>query len=407
MVERRPNARPVATIRLTFPVIVIMRRHSKLSLAALLLALTFSVGNASELQSAHHSIEALASFDALANVHGGIDRGIEVPSVLELIGESSWSSTSALRHTLKVNLQTTFGGAFSAERSGDIQAVSSVDAANTAVIFEAWYRLETSDGRLSALVGLHDLNSEFYVLERASVLLNGSFGNGPEIAQASPSIFPTSAFGGVVAARIGALGYLRLGAYDGIPGDPSDPYGTHVSFNNGDGVFSIVETGITLDRYAIPAKAAIGLWHSSAEFNDFDAHIRDSNAGLYVIAEAPLMWADEARPLGFFFQFGLTRASRNMIDSYYGAGIHWHDPFERQTDDAFSFGVAHARLAGAYRRTNAITSSAETAIEISYAWRINPYLVVQPDLQFVLSPVGAASAADATVLGARIVIAID
>ena len=62
-------------------------------------------------------------------------------------------------------------------------------------MFEAHYEHRFLDDRLGVLVGLHDLNADFYVTEYSGLFLNKSFTIGPELTQIGPSVFPTTAPG--------------------------------------------------------------------------------------------------------------------------------------------------------------------------------------------------------------------
>jgi porin len=351
------------------------------------------------------SLEIIGTFDLLANLRGGRKRGIDIPSTLEIVGDYFWGDAdNANAHHIKLNLLGTAGGNFSADRIGDIQTVSSVEAPNSAKLFEAWYEYTFGAKRASLRVGLQDLNAEFYVLERASSLLHSSFGIGPEIAQANASLFPTTALGAVVRIRPNDKTYVAAGIYDGFPGSPTDKFGTHIRFDDGDGLFAIGEVGYVDAAHELPAKAAIGVWHTTASFEDIAGVTRGGNSGAYVITELPLTKIRADGNLGLFLQFGFARASRNEVGRYFGGGLHWIAPFAGREEDEFSAGVAHARLSNTHRQPNGLRRRAETAIELSYAYQLNDWLVVQPDIQFVIDPGSHDEIDDAVTTGIRIVV---
>src|SRR5258708_2393634 len=100
-----------------------------------------------------------------------------------------------------------------------------------------------NDG-LSFLFGLHDLNSEFYVTEASGLFLNSSFGVGPELShsgKAGPSLFPTTALGLRARAVLNDQWSIQTAVYDGVPGNPDDPRGTHIILRADEGVMSISE----------------------------------------------------------------------------------------------------------------------------------------------------------------------
>ncbi len=353
------------------------------------------------------STELVANFDLLANLDGGRDQGVEVPSTLDLISDLTWGNQdSNTAHRIKLFVQGTAAGDFSTDRVGDLQVVSSLEAPNTVKLFEAWYQYTLADQHASVLIGLHDFNTEFYVLERASELLHSSFGIGPELSQANASLFPTTALGAVVRFQPRDQLYVTAGIYDGIPGKPTDPYGTHIRFDNDDGIFAVAEVGHLDDTHKIPMKAAIGAWHSTATFEDPTGARRNENSGAYLIAETPIRTFDRDGNIGLFFQFGMAQASRNAISRYVGGGLQWIAPFTGLGNDSLSLGVAHARLSGKQRRALGVRNRAETAIELTYAYRVNRWLMVQPDVQLIVDPGAANDVDDAFVAGLRIVLSL-
>ena len=353
------------------------------------------------------STELVVTFDLLANLDGGRDQGVEVPSTLDLISDLTWGNRENIKaHRIKLFVQGTAGGDVSKDRVGDLQVVSSIEAPNTVKLFEAWYQFTLPDQHTSVLVGLHDFNTEFYVLERSSGLLHSSFGVGPELSQANASLFPTTALGAVVRYQPRDQLYVTAGIYDGIPGKPTDPYGTHIRFDNGDGIFAVAEVGHLDNTHKIPTKAAIGAWHSTANFEDPTGARRNENTGAYMIAESPIRMFDRDGNIGLFFQFGMAQASRNAISRYLGVGLHWNAPFTGRGNDSLNLGVAHTRLSGKQRRVLGIRNRAETAIELTYAYHVNRWLIVQPDLQLIVDPGVANDIEDAFVAGLRIVLSL-
>src|SRR6185436_5974337 len=67
--------------------------------------------------------------------------------------------------------------------AGDAQGVSEISAPSRWRLQEGWIQQSLFDGRLSLLAGRYDLGTEFYVLPAAAVLINSSFGAGPEFTE--------------------------------------------------------------------------------------------------------------------------------------------------------------------------------------------------------------------------------
>lgn len=141
-------------------------------------------GRRGAMEQAGLSLEATASVDVMAAVDGGADTGVDAPATFDLIAHLDTAAAGWWANgTFTLSLLGTAGGDPS-DRIGDLQGASSLQAPDTVRVFEAWYEHRWLDDRVALLLGLHDLNSDFYALEYSGLFMNGSFGIGPELAQA-------------------------------------------------------------------------------------------------------------------------------------------------------------------------------------------------------------------------------
>ncbi|MEZ5597502.1 MAG: carbohydrate porin [Pseudomonadales bacterium] len=312
-------------------------------------------------------------------------RGTEIPTNLDIVftldtGTAGWWQNGNFLIYFLGN-----DGGDPSLRVGDTQVTTNIEAPDTFKLYEASYEHTFRDGHVGFLVGLHDLNSEFYALEHAGIFLNSSFGIGVDVAQAGPSIFPTTA----MTARLRIEGdsgrYLSGAVYDGIPGDPGEERRTQIQFKASDGLFSILEAGLLgeADHYY---KLAVGGWYHTADYEDFDGRTQDTNGGIYTVAEKDLMRGEDGRGLGVFLQLGLADSSRNQIGTYVGGGINWIGPLASRSEDVLGFAFAHARNGGDFRHANPGIERAETTLELTYLLSPRPWLTVQPDIQYVINP---------------------
>jgi len=362
-------------------------------------------GNRQRLAAAGFSFEAAFTVDLMSNVSGGANTGFDAPSNLDIILDidtdtAQWWSNGTFHLYLLGN-----AGGDPSVRIGDIQGTSNIEATNTLKVFEAWYQHRFFADRMSILVGLHDLNSEFYVLENAVTFIHSSFGNGPEISQFEPSIFPVSA----LAARVSFLptgnSYLLAALYDGVPGDPHRPHGTHIDFNAGDGVFAIVEAGLNSSQAHGQGyyKIGLGLYHQTKEFTDFSGKEQSDNTGGYLIAEKRLTSeVDPAQGLGAFFQLGIVASDRNQTDRYIGAGINYIGLIPNRDADEMGLGVAHARNSDDFVDIFPTQNRAETTVELFYRMALFRWLSVQPDVQYIFNPGTTAALDDVLVMNLRL-----
>lgn len=207
------------------------------------------------------SIDSILTNDLIANVSGGRK---ETAGVLGNYDLTVALDTGKLGWWKNGTIFTYFLGNYGrnpTEYVGDLQASDNIEAYDTFKLYEGWYEHSFADGRFSVLLGLHDYNSEFDALDYSGTLINSSFGISPDISQVGPSIFSTTAMAARVKFQFSDNWYLLSAAYDGVPGNPNNPRGTHVNFKGSDGIFYAMETGLLAPENRRHYKAALGGWY--------------------------------------------------------------------------------------------------------------------------------------------------
>lgn len=253
---------------------------------------------------------------------------------------------------------------------GDVQTASNIADGNRTRLQQFWYQQEFGE-HASLLLGLDDLNAEFYVSEYASWFLNSSFGIGPEISgNVATSLWPEAGW----AARLDvhdANHYFRVSAYDG------DPATRAVDLAK-EGLMLIAETGLSQDLSAYK----LGAWKDTAEKIAPNGRRYKSNYGVYAVVDQAVNDG-----VAVFMQLGFTPSDRNDISNYLGAGLHLHGIFPSREDDVFGIAVARAGFSGSNKRINNL-ASAETAVEIAYYTPVTKYISIHPAFQWIQHPSG-------------------
>ncbi|MDQ6953722.1 MAG: carbohydrate porin [Mariprofundaceae bacterium] len=143
-------------------------------------------------------------------------------------------------------------GASPSAYTGDLQTYSNIDAPNNWLVYEAWYEQQFGSVA-SLLVGLHDLNSEFYNSDYGSLFLQSSFGIGPEMSGNVPlSIFPKAGLAGRLKITPSEHSYIQAAVYDGNPATRG--------FKAGEGKMYIAESGISSET----GTYKVGYWKHTA-----------------------------------------------------------------------------------------------------------------------------------------------
>ena len=368
----------------------------------------------------------------LGNLRGGARTGSTYNGVLHLRldvnGDAlGWPGTSAF-----VDVTTVHGG-HPSRLVGDAQGTSNLEGPAGTQIEEAWVQQNFRGSDASILLGIYDLNSEFYRLAAAGLFLNSSFGVGPEFAQTGvegPSIFPRTSAGLRLAVKPSAGTVVRAALLDGVP--IVRPDGSRAAFRGGDGLLSVLEFAwlargpnapvLPADRRdrigrfsALPAydaKLAVGAWHYSGRHADLDAvdaqghpATQHGSSGAYLLGERLLVGAGDGtgHRISVFGQAGVGDAQVYRFGRHVGAGLVGSGWGPMHATDQAGLSIAQARNGDPYLRAAAAMhpSRAETTVELSYLTRLSAYATFQPDLQYVVHPGTDPALANALVLQLR------
>lgn len=370
---------------------------------------------------------------AVNDASGGVRRGTVVTGAAaaqftirlrRLIG---WHGAQAFVYVLG-----THGGAPS-DMAGDIQGVSNLEAPGGVRLEEAWLQQNMLDNRVSLLVGRYDLSTEFYFTRSGNLFLNGSPGMGPELGLSGvegPSSYPFTAVGARLDVKPTTNSVVRGAVLDGVPVDR--PGGGIHLFAPGDGLLLIGEVALLsrpdtnarlqerhfLIGRGVPrpyaGKVAAGAWYYTARFPDLvdtvpsgGAVQRHGNGGAYVIADQTIWRAPRGGPamLTAYVQLGVGDPRVYQVGGYRGGGVTMTAPFPKRSQDEVGIAIAAARNGSHFVRAEALNDVAapnETALELTYAAQLTPWLIVQPDLQRVFNPGGTAVTRNAWVLTLQI-----
>jgi porin len=276
--------------------------------------------------------------------------------------------------------QHIYGGGFSEEAVGDLQAVSNIDADDGTRVLEAWIDVPLSRA-WSLKLGRYDLNSEFDVIEPAGLFLHSSQGIGADIAQtgaAGPSIFPQTAFGVRLQYAAGDRHTVRGVALD-VESDPDADHGDTPFIG---GTLLALEYGVGTERTLWTA----GAWtftRSRASVRDVEAREREYGAYGSVQHRIDADWAT-------YLRVGVANEDASRLQTYVGAGIVHAGGLLADREDEVGFAIAHARNGGTYRDVMQVagvaTTAAETAVELTWRVPLREHVVLQPDLQYVIDP---------------------
>jgi hypothetical protein len=204
--------------------------------------------------------------------------------------------------------------------------------------------------------------------------------------------------------------------------DPNNPNGTHIVFGENDGLLIPFELGMfenSEDFQAGFGKYSVGGWFYTADFEDLtevDSNgnpiLRKNNFGLYLSAEK-ILFAEANDPmqgLAAFLRFGIANSNINGLEHYWGTGINITGLIRGRNEDVLGLAIGTARagkkLIQINEESGLTTDENEMIIEFTYMFQATPWLRIQPDLQYVINPLGAYVNDKATIAGIRVEVAL-
>jgi len=250
------------------------------------------------------------------------------------------------------------------------------------------------------LLGLRDLNADFYSTPSAGNLLNSTFGIGHSLAQTGvngPSIFPTAApaitFKHVFRFPI----YLKSGLFNAQAGDPSNSSGTRVPLGLDYGFLGVTEIGYEREKDSKPFKIGVGAWKYSQSVSAIDSNRPNGeNAGTYYLFDIGI-----TQSASVFFRHGFASEVYNSYSSSTEVGFVVTGVFPGRADDQLSIGLAAAEMSRDAITINGLPEI-ERVIELGYRFEAGRGVSLSPDVQYVFSPSAQAGIGRAVVGGIRI-----
>jgi porin len=309
---------------------------------------------------------------------------------------------------------------------GNVQTISNIEATRATKLYDLWIEQTLFDGKLAVRVGQEGANDELMVTQYGAVLINSSFGYPALAALDLPSGGPNYP----LATPMVRLKYqpndtisFMSAIFNGDPagpgtGDPQLRDASGTAFRVNDAPLLFEELAITRnqapDAKGLPATYKLGFWFHTGSFADLQTdslgrslaapnsshipHLHRDDFALYAVADQ-LVWREPGHSgngIGLFALVMGAPASRNLVTLDIEAGLNWKGPFPGRDNDVFALGVSYAGIsraeqerqaaAIAFNGTGQKVLGNETVLEATYSYQVAPWLVLQPDLQYVINP---------------------
>jgi porin len=330
---------------------------------------------------------------------------------------------------IQVTLTDRTGHSLSAEALGNLFAVQELyGAGQNFRLAEMNYQQEFLDRKVTIEVGWAPLGDDFAGLPAYCDFQNGVIcGHANAMTTDSGAHnFPTAQWGARIDVRPTPGFYVQTGVYQFNPNEGNADAGFDLSTRS-TGVLLPIELG-WLPGHGngeLPGDAKIGGYYNTAQTPDLLKDINGFSAGLtgapfeqhggryggYIMADQ-MVFREEADArrgltLGFMATAGDPQTAKY---SYFGiVGGHYQGTFPHRDEDLIAFMLAYARINSrltqyqedqdAVAPNSAGIQTYESIAEIDYGAQLAPWLMLRPNLQYVMHPGGTGKIPDAFVIG--------
>ncbi|PLX04109.1 MAG: hypothetical protein C0595_04615 [Marinilabiliales bacterium] len=331
------------------------------------------------------------TIDNVSNISGGIKKG---NNTLGLLDVNTWYriNKGVLKNIgFNIHLLKTTNAKPSENLIGDIQTVSNIEGNASRFFYELLINYKIN--KFSITTGLHDLNSEFNVSENALNFINSSFGIFPVVSLNIPtSIFPITTFGAVISyntKKFDIAGGVYNLNYDFVENN---------SFKFDDNFYQKGYFAISEFRYrwfngsgkTAEIKAG-GFYKKGKHEKDLSypsENVSENNYGLYLVGDFKLKEFSSNRELLSFVQIGHAPTRINLSSEYYGLGFSIISHEKKYFPSQIGLAVAYVKLNDLVGDKFVNSGRYESTIELTSKINFLNYFILQPDVQYIISPSG-------------------
>lgn len=362
------------------------------------------------------TLKAAYTIDAFRNLAGGVAEGGDLLHNFDLTAGINGDSIPAVQGLEAFVYILANAGGSVGRLAGDRQGASNIEAPTALRLYEAWIQKNWGD-EFALLVGLYDLNSEFYSAETGSLFINSAHGIGPEFAASGkngPSIFPVTSLTARLRWKPTKTTYALAGILDAVPGDTARSRVVHIDL--GDGALAIGEVGLQRDAAAttMRRKLAVGAWAYSSDFSDATTAelTRQGTYGVYFLGDTEL-YREPRGPgqgLSAYGRVGYADHTVHPVQWSWGAGFAYAGLVRGRDDDQAGVAIAAVNHSARYLRAQAdvgtMLHAREIALEGTYSAALGSRVRVQPNIQYIINPGMSRELSNALLLAARVEVSL-
>jgi porin len=320
-----------------------------------------------------------------------------------------------------VSTSQRWGRSLSKEYIGNVFSAQQIYGFQTWRLIDLSYQQELLDDRIELRLGRFAATDDFIVSAYSCGFVSNAFcGNPFAILLDAPGVSAyTGAWAALIKIKPTRRGYIMGAVYNG---DPEVRANKHhgLDFSIHGPAFAMVEVGYQIN--GLPGDSQLlgnyklGGWYDGGKLTEFrSGRTVHESWGLYGIFDqviVPFGAPGSNRGLGVFGSFTVApNSARQQLPTFFTAGISARGFFDARPRDAMSLGFASGGFSDELRQAQQEGrlhgpvggQGHESIVELTYRLDFKRGAIfVQPDIQYIIQPGGAADVKNALVLGAQL-----
>lgn len=398
-----------------------------------------------------HGVEIFGGYtsEVWGNTTGGIEQGAVYTGLLDfgvnldLEKAIGWQGGSISTTWLWLS-----GRDASEDLVGNFLTISNIAGFNTLRMLELWFQQNLLDDKISFRLGQLTADSEFVISDYAGTFINGTFGWPAFLYMNLPAGgpgYPMGTLGARLALNPVDWFTFQSAVFQGNVYDQDvNRHGFRWRLDGENGFLFLNEAQVRWNQRdeetGLPGQVKAGMWIQTGKLADTLSESTNSgNYGWYFILDqmlyrepsaevpaesanskdgksvadskgsksfkTPVVLEKSDQGLGFFGRIAFTKEDRNFLNFYFDTGLTYKGLIPTRDDDTLGIAFAYAQLGNTARNSLIDEGSAgvgaEMALEVTYQCQVTPWLVLQPDIQYIINPGGTQDFGNAFVIGGR------
>jgi porin len=287
---------------------------------------------------------------------------------------------------------------------GAVDQQSPIDtAANLAIfrIYQLYY--DQTFGNTDIRFGVYDLETEFANTKPMALFLSKNLtwataldqaGTMPQNGLIGPGNYPYTPLALRVEQKLDHDFSVKLVIADGAADNPNNRAVNSVQFSSRYGALIMGEVDYTPSKFDKVMAGAWGLTSKLPALGEFnpDGSQREvyGQAGAYFGGATRLYSPEPRRGLDGFVTFGLTNPTSTNVAESLNAGLTYTGLLDSRPTDKIGVSVNVNAASTPYKNMQLALGSRiydyEPSFEVTYRAKINDWITVQPDVQFIVHP---------------------